>query len=55
MFDHVTIRVSDLDVSRSFSEHALSTLGFDINKKRIADYPALSRYVEMLFDRTGGP
>ena len=28
MFDHVTIRVSDLDASRRFYELALSTLGF---------------------------
>jgi len=29
MFDHVTIRVSDLDASRDFYELALGTLGFD--------------------------
>jgi hypothetical protein len=29
MFDHVTIRVSDLDASRRFYELALATLGFD--------------------------
>src|SRR3954467_687743 len=28
MFDHVTIRVSDLDASRRFYELALGTLGF---------------------------